>query len=59
MWGFGGSFIESGEDEFWYREFVRLWKSGAKIKFPDTNDENNKVHSIFDFYFDVESLSWT
>lgn len=59
MWGFGGAFVESGEDEFWYKDFSRLWKSQAKNpKYPDLTDSNNKAHSIFDFYFDCTSQNW-
>lgn len=27
MWGFGGTFLENGEDEIHYKEFSRIWKS--------------------------------
>lgn len=27
MWGVGGTFIESGEDEVFFKDFIRIWKS--------------------------------
>lgn len=58
MWGFGGTFLDSGEDEIYYKEFVRIWKSQAKIKYPEIQLGEGKIVSIFDFYFDVKSCSW-
>jgi dynein heavy chain len=58
MWGFGGTFLDSGEDEVFYKEFVRIWKGQAKIKYPEVQQGDGKLVAIFDFFFDVKSLSW-
>ena len=58
MWGIGGSFLDSGEDEPYYKEFVRLWKTQAKIKYPEIKITEGKNLSIFDFNFDLHTLSW-
>lgn len=58
MWGIGGSFLESGEDEPYYKEFARLWKLQAKIKYPEIKITEGKNLSIFDFNFDLQTLSW-
>ena len=59
MWGIGGSFLESGEDETYYREFVRLWKSQSRIKYPEIKISEGKNLSIFDFYFNLKTLGWS
>jgi Dynein heavy chain AAA lid domain len=57
MWGFGGGFADEDESREQYATFNNLWK--PKTKIPDIVDvKNNKTKPIFDFYFDVETLSW-
>ncbi len=58
MWGFGGTFIESGEEEVHYKEFVRMWKFQSKLKYPEIQIGEGKIMSIFDFYFDVKGQQW-
>lgn len=58
MWGIGGTFLESGEDEQFYREFQRLWKQQSKIKYPEIKMPGGKFYSIFDFVFDIKTLNW-
>ncbi len=59
MWGIGGCFLESGEDEQYYREFAKIWKSQSRIKYPEIKIGNGKSLSIFDFIFDLKTLSWS
>lgn len=59
MWGFGGTFLENGEDEVFYKEFIRIWKSQSKIKYPEIAAGDGRMLSIFDFFFDVKALTWT
>ncbi|GJM17620.1 MAG: hypothetical protein DHS20C13_29470 [Thermodesulfobacteriota bacterium] len=58
MWGLGGTFMESGEDEQFYREFQRLWKGQSRIKYPEVKMGGGKNLSIFDFYFDLQEIQW-
>lgn len=57
MWGIGGTFLESGEDEQHFKQFCKLWKGQSKIKFPEAK-LGERIQTIFDFYFDVKTLSW-
>ena len=58
MWGIGGTFLESGEDEQFYREFTKLWKSQSRIKYPEIKISPGKSLSVFDFYFDPININW-
>lgn len=57
MWGFGGTILESNDDQN-FKDFNRIWKSQAKIKYPEISIGDGQFSSVFDFFFDIKTMAW-